>query len=72
MDMSLNDMTGEQVIEKVRASGCIVPIPAVTSFPSHRYAGRVAAAGTQGIVAKLGAHNRSQAVALWLAPHGSR
>lgn len=52
VDMSLNDMTGEQVIERVRASGCIVPILAVTSFPLHRYAGRVAAAGAQGIVAK--------------------
>ncbi|WEV58402.1 response regulator transcription factor [Bifidobacterium sp. ESL0728] len=66
-DMSLNDMTGVEVIGKLRAEGNFVPALALTSFPLERYAGLVADAGGQGIVAKRSLKGIAQAVLSVLA-----
>ncbi|MDF7664851.1 response regulator transcription factor [Bifidobacterium sp. ESL0745] len=66
-DMSLNDMTGVEVIEKLRVADNFVPALALTSFPLERYAQQVADAGGQGIVAKRSLKGIAQAVIVVLA-----
>ena len=62
VDMSLTDMEGDEAICMLRASGCTMPILAVTSFPLHIYAKRAADSGAQGIVSKRSLKNILAAV----------
>ncbi len=61
LDMSLSDMDGVAVCRAIRGEGSM-PILAITSFPLHRFAKRVADAGGQGIVAKRNLRNIGMAL----------
>ena len=61
LDMSLSDMDGVAVCRAIRRESSM-PILAITSFPLHRFAKRVADAGGQGIVAKRNLRNIGMAL----------
>ena len=52
VDMSLSDMSGVEVVRRIRRQTPYVPMLAITSFPLDQYADQVKRAGGQGIVAK--------------------
>lgn len=61
-DMSLSDMEGVEVVRRIRSRTPLIPILAITSFPMEMYAGSVAAAGAQGIIAKRDLKSVAQAI----------
>lgn len=67
LDVSLNDISGLDVCERIRKQGLKFPVLFITAFPIERYALEAARVGAQGIIRKDGVGVMGKAIESLLA-----